>query len=84
MKLKLRYWGVAARFAGRDGEELTLPDGARVQDAILALATRPGCPSELRDELARCAFALKDTLVRRDAALYDGALLDVLPPVSGG
>jgi len=84
MQITVRYWGQAARLAGCEIDTLVVADGACVADAVAALDARAGSSTELRSELRRCAFALDDRLVRRDAPLHPAVTLDILPPVSGG
>jgi len=57
---------------GTDGDVSTLR-------AALAEA-RPG----LEGRLAACRFAIDDDFVPDDAPVPDGAVVDAIPPVSGG
>lgn len=75
--VRVRYWAGAQRAAGRAEEDVEAIDlgGLRA-----ALAARP--------ELAKIAVAssfLVDEIAASDATvLYDGAVVDVLPPFAGG
>ncbi len=60
--------------------ELTV-DGETISEVSDAIAAT--CPA-IADRLAYCRFALNDEFVDADAAVPDGAAVDVIPPVSGG
>ena len=60
--------------------ELTV-EGADVAEVRAAIAA--ACPS-IAEQLAFCRFAVNDEFVGDDAAVGDGATVDVIPPVSGG
>ena len=77
----VRYWAAARAAAGVDAQtlELTVPTtvGAVVEAAV---AAHPAL-----DRVARVAtFLLDGRSVGRDAAVPDGASLEVLPPFAGG
>jgi len=56
-------------------------EGADV--AALRAAIAAACPA-IAEQLAFCRFAVGDEFVGDDAAVDDGATVDVIPPVSGG
>lgn len=49
----------------------------------LRLALAAACP-QLADRLSACRFAVADEFVADDARIGEGAVVDVIPPVSGG
>jgi molybdopterin synthase catalytic subunit len=51
---------------------------AAVREAVAA-----ACPA-IAEQLGFCRFAVDDEFVGDDAAVGDGATVDVIPPVSGG
>lgn len=71
------YAGVKER-AGKARFDL---DGKTIAAVRAALAT--ACPV-IAQELAYCRFALDDEFVADDALVRPGAVVDVIPPVSGG
>ena len=65
--------------------ELSLPEGARVTDALDALVARyPILVPDLREGEARPAMFLDDAEAQSDSRLADGATLHIVWPVSGG
>lgn len=81
MNVSIECYGAAARLSGGVRHTVALPAGARVTEALGALALRaPG----LERLLASCACAVGDALVPRTRPLAEGDCLAVLPPVSGG
>jgi molybdopterin converting factor small subunit len=73
----VRYWAGARRAAGRDEEQL---DVATVAELRAALAARAGL-----DRLSEVVSFLVDGAPSGDpTGLYDGAVVDVLPPFAGG
>jgi molybdopterin synthase sulfur carrier subunit len=85
--IKVRYFAGAQAAAGTPDEQLELTGeltGKRsVGDVIAELGTRRGVA--LQRVLAASSFLVDGVAVRdRDAAIKDGAQLDVLPPFAGG
>lgn len=56
-------------------------DGSSV--AALRAALAKACPA-IAGQLASCRFAVDDEFVADDAPVRPGAVVDVIPPVSGG
>jgi len=82
MHLTFELFGLLARLAGARELPLALPAHCRtVADALAVLGQQQ--PS-LREPLERCACAVGDALVLRNAALAPGMRLALLPPVAGG
>ena len=77
--------GVTARlFAGvreRAGQSTVEVDGATIADVRASLAET--CPP-VAELLGSCRFALNDEFVTDETPVPDGAIVDVIPPVSGG
>ncbi len=71
------YAGVRER-AGKARIEV---DGKTVAAVRAALAKE--CPA-IAGQLASCRFAVDDEFVADDAPVRPGAVVDVIPPVSGG
>jgi molybdopterin converting factor subunit 1 len=76
MVVRVRLFAMLRERAGRGEVELELPDGARVGDALSALA-------ELADGLP-LVMAVNREYADRDALLEPGDELALIPPVSGG
>ena len=83
MTVTVRYFAAARAAAGREAETVDVPVGATVD--ILLKTVRAAHGDDLAHVLDRCSFLLDEVAVRdHDAALHDGAVLDVLPPFAGG
>lgn len=81
MQVTVRYFAFLRQRFGADPERFTLPEGATIDDLRHAwLARHPGEERVL--EFAR--LACDDAYVTGAHPLRDGAVVDVLPPVSGG
>ena len=81
MKLRVLYFAVFREKIGRDDDTLELGDGARVRDAIAALAARHDVIGRLA---GRFRVAVNHDFVDDDRALADGDELALIPPVAGG
>lgn len=81
MQVRVLYFAVFREKLGHDEESLVLPDGARVADAIAALAARHPPIAQLRD---RFRVAVNQEFSDNDRALADGDELALIPPVAGG
>lgn len=81
MKIHVLYFAVFRERLARDGEPLELPDGARVRDAIEALADKHAAIGALR---GRFRVAVNQDFSDDDRALTDGDELALIPPVAGG
>lgn len=76
MEVTVRLFAVLRQRAGRDAVPLELPDGARVDDALAALA-------EITDGVP-CVMAVNREYADGTAVLSAGDELALIPPVSGG
>ncbi len=81
MRIEVLYFAVLRERAGRDGDTLELPSGARVREARAAVAA---LHPEIAPLLPRVQGAVNRTVVGEDHPLGDGDELAFLPPVSGG
>jgi molybdopterin converting factor subunit 1 len=81
MKVQVLFFAQAREAAGVSQRELTLDDGARVEDAVAVLGCEHPALAPLWPGLA---IAVSGRLARRDASLADGDEVALLPPVSGG
>jgi molybdopterin synthase catalytic subunit len=81
MQVRVKFFGMLKEVAGREGDTVGLPDGARVADLLQRCATSaPG----LQDYFPVIAVALNHEYSERDAALHEGDEVALIPPVSGG
>jgi sulfur-carrier protein len=81
--LTVRYFAGAKAAAGTRSEDVTLPEGATVDDLVAALAADHG--DALARVLAAASFLLDEVAVRdRTVVPAPGAVVDVLPPFAGG
>jgi len=81
MKLRVLYFAVFREKIGREDDTLSLPDGARVRDAIAALAAQHPPIARLA---GRFRVAVNQEFSDDDRALADGDELALIPPVAGG
>jgi len=81
MKLRVLYFAVFREQLGRDDEVIEIATGARVGDAIAALAARHTAIARLR---GRFRVAVNQDFADDDRALADGDELALIPPVAGG
>ncbi len=82
-RLAVRYFAAARAAAGTKTEQVELPGGGTLEDALDIARERHG--AELARVLERCSFLLDEVAVRdRSVLLSDEATLDVLPPFAGG
>jgi sulfur-carrier protein len=82
-RVAVRYFAAARAAAGTETEQVELPGGGTLEDALTAVRERHG--AELARVLERCSFLLDEVAVRdRSVLLSDEATLDVLPPFAGG
>ncbi|MDT4892914.1 MAG: sulfur-carrier protein [Pseudonocardiales bacterium] len=73
----VRYWAGARRAAGRDEERLAA-------DTVGALRAALGERRTLAQVVAVASFLVDETPAGDGTRLYDGAVIDVLPPFAGG
>ena len=78
MSVTVRLWAGVKEAAGRG--ELSV-EGATVAEVRDALAE--ACPA-IASHLAHCRFAVDDAFVGSETQVASGAVIDVIPPVSGG
>jgi molybdopterin synthase catalytic subunit/molybdopterin converting factor small subunit len=76
MEVTVRLFAMLRQRAGRDAVVLSLPDGARVDDALAALAEVTGGVS--------CVMAVNREYADGARVLIAGDELALIPPVSGG
>jgi molybdopterin synthase catalytic subunit len=81
MKVRVLYFAVFREQIGRDDDAVELADGARVRDAVAALAARHPAIDRLR---GRFRVAVNQDFAGDDRALADGDELALIPPVAGG
>lgn len=81
MKVSVLYFAVFRERLGRDEEALELPPGARVGDAIEALAARHAAVGALRGKFR---VAVNQDFSGDERELADGDELALIPPVAGG
>ena len=81
MKVEVLFFAAAREHAGAGRLAVPLPDGATVADLWTRLAH--DLPA-LAPSLPRCRAAVDEEFAAPSALLRDGAIVAVLPPVSGG
>ena len=82
MRVRVNFYGVLREDLGTSRAEFEL-DGEHPTIADLVARLTDDHPG-LESRLASTAFAVENRVVDRTSTLYDGAVVDLLPPVSGG
>jgi molybdopterin synthase catalytic subunit len=81
MKVDVLFFAAARERAGTERTSIDVADGATVADVWRRLADdRPALAALLR----QCRAAVDESFAGPTAVLRDGAVVAVLPPVSGG
>jgi len=73
----IRFWAGARRAAGRESEVVS---AATMGELIALLRSRP----ELQSVCKASSYLLDGRAANESDELYDGAVVDVLPPFAGG
>lgn len=81
MRIRVLYFAVFREKLGRDDDVIALADGARVRDAIAALAARHAAIDKLRGKFR---VAVNHDFADEERELADGDELALIPPVAGG
>jgi molybdopterin synthase catalytic subunit len=81
MRIAVLYFAVFREQLGRDEDTVEVPAGARVSDAVAALAARHAPIAKLA---GRFRVAVNHDFAPDDLELHDGDELALIPPVAGG
>jgi molybdopterin converting factor subunit 1 len=81
MRITVLYFAVFRERLGRSDEVVELVDGARVRDAVEALAGKHAAIAALR---GRFRVAVNEEFSEDDRVLADGDEVALIPPVAGG
>jgi molybdopterin converting factor subunit 1 len=81
MQVHVRYFAALREKVGKDGEDLAIPVGAKVNQARAALIERY---PQLATMLAGCAAAVNRAYASAETALNEGDELVFIPPLGGG
>lgn len=81
MRIQVLYFAVFREKLGTDEEALELPDGAKVSDAVAALAAKHAPVAKLAGKFR---VAVNQDFAPDDGPLADGDELALIPPVAGG
>ena len=81
MQVRVRYFAALREKVGKDAEDLSLPAGATVDQARVALIERY---PQLAPTLAGCAAAVNRAYASAEMALAEGDELVFIPPLGGG
>ncbi len=81
IRISVLYFAVFRERLGRDHDELALPPGSTVADAVAALAVRHPAIAQLRSKFR---VAVNQDFTDDTHALADGDELALIPPVAGG
>ena len=81
MEIRVEYFGVLRGHVGAPMETLEVAADCSVEDMLKIVTTRH---PRLEELAAGVAVAVDAELCRRSAVLHEGAVVALLPPVSGG
>jgi molybdopterin synthase catalytic subunit len=81
MKVVVLFFAAAREKAGTQRRVVEMDDGATVSDVWKRLASETPA---LAPVLASCRAAVDETFAAMNSPLREGAVVAVLPPVSGG
>jgi MoaE-MoaD fusion protein len=81
MKIDVLFFGSLKDVAGRSGETVVLPEGARVRELLLYYAREA---PRIEPMLPSLAIAVNQEYSGADRVLHEGDEVGLLPPVSGG
>jgi molybdopterin synthase catalytic subunit len=81
MRIRVLYFAVFREKLGRDDDVVALAEGAKVRDAIAALAARHATVESLRGKFR---VAVNQDFADDERELADGDELALIPPVAGG
>lgn len=81
MRVEVLFFAAARETSGTGRRALELPDGTTVAELMTRLAAETPA---LRDVLASCRAAVDEEFAVPTATLREGAVVAILPPVSGG
>jgi molybdopterin converting factor subunit 1 len=81
MKIKVLYFAGVRDLAGKGDDEIDLPEGSTVKDAMDRLVQRvPG----LAERRSFVRVARNEAFARDDDVITSGDVLALIPPVAGG
>jgi molybdopterin converting factor subunit 1 len=81
MKITVLYFAAVRELAGRDEDEIDLPEGSTVKDAADVLCQKvPG----LAARMSFVRIARNEAFARPDDVVSSGDVLALIPPVAGG
>ena len=81
MKCEVLLFAQIRDAVGRDRLEIELPVGAKVRDALDALASKHEAIAKTRSQLA---VAVDERYANTETVLREGCTIALIPPVSGG
>jgi molybdopterin converting factor subunit 1 len=81
MRCTILFFAHVRDTVGTDREEITLRDGATVQDALGVIIAQHAAVAPMADRLA---VAVNEKYCARNTPLPDGCTIALIPPVSGG
>ncbi len=81
MQIRVLYFARLRELARTNEHSLEVPPDSTVEDAVARLTKEN---PDLAGAIASCRTALDEEFVSADTPLRDGAVLALIPPVSGG
>jgi len=81
MEVEIRYFAAAREATGLEGEHVRLAEGSTVARLLEALCARH---PDLAGPAASMRVALDEDFASPEAALHEGTVVALIPPVGGG
>ena len=81
MKIRAEFYSRLKEIVGTPSLEITMPDGATVQDLVATLSSDYPPLRDFQDSLL---FGIDVEFVDKKHVLRDGEMIAVMPPVQGG
>ncbi len=81
MTIEFHFYSISKSLAGQSTRQIVVPEGATVAQAVDRLVRATPALEAIRHS---CLFAIGTDYARADAALAEGDVVSIIPPMQGG